>query len=81
VGGYSDQAPSYPNCRFWFQPFTKGDFDVNDNECLGQPKIFKDNKLKALLNVNSARTLKEFAGKLQVTEMVVSKRLKAIGKI
>lgn len=81
VQAYGDRAPSYPNCRFWFQRFKSGNFDVNDKERPGQPKKFEDNDLQALLDENSAQTLKELADELDVTEMAVSKRLHAMGKI
>lgn len=78
---YGDAAPSYPNCRFWFQRFKSGNFDVNDKERPGGPKKFKDNELQDLLDGNPAQTLKELSDSLAVDESTVSRRLHAMGKI
>lgn len=81
VKAYGDQAPSYPNCRVWFQRFKSGDFDVNDKERPGQPKRFENDELQSLLDQNSAQTEKELAEALGVGQATVSRRLHAMGKI
>lgn len=59
---YSNTAPSYHNCQFWFKRFKIGDFDVNDEERPGGPKKFEDNNLHGLSAENSAQTLEELSG-------------------
>jgi len=71
----------YSNCWFLFRRFRKDDFNVNNKERPGQPKKFKENELQVLLDVNQAQNLKELADTLQVSEMTVSKRFHAMGKI
>lgn len=78
---YGDKAPSYPNCRFWFQRFKSGDFDVEDKDRSGQPNKFEDEELQALLDLDSTQTQKQLAQHLGVTSMAISKRLHAMGKI
>ena len=78
---YGEQAPSERTCREWFQRFRSGDFSVEDKERSGQPKKFEDAKLQALLDENQTQTLEELSKVLNVSPMVVSKRLHAMGKI
>ncbi|VVC42845.1 Transposase, type 1 [Cinara cedri] len=76
---YGDAASSYPKYRFWFQRFKNGNFNVNDKE--RGPKKFEDGELQALLDENSAQTLKELSNNLEVYESTVSRRLYPMGKI
>ena len=68
-------------CQKWFQRFKSDDYDVNDKQRSGQPKKFEDNELQALLDKNSIQALQKLSAALNVTLMVVSKRLHAMGKI
>lgn len=52
-----------------------------DKQRSDQLKKFEDNELQALLCKNSAQTLQELSAALNVTPMVVSKCLHAMGKI
>lgn len=70
--------PSERTCQEWFQRFKSGDFDVNDKQCLSQPKKFEDSKLQALLGENSAQTFQELSVALYVISMAVSKRLQRL---
>lgn len=81
VDTYGETVPTKSTCEYWFRRFKSGDFDVSDKERSGQPKRFDDKTLQALLDINSARTLKELAAELNVTPMAVSKRLHSMGKI
>lgn len=81
VEAYGDLAPSYPNCRFWFQRFKGNDFDLNDKERPGQPKKFEDEELQALLDEDNTQTEKQLAAALNVDESTVSRHLHAMGKI
>jgi len=66
---------------FGFGSNDLGSFEVNSNERNHQPQKIEDNNLQALLDVNSAQTLKDIADELQVTEIAFSKRLHTMGKI
>lgn len=81
VETYGESAPSNTTCKEWFQRFKDGNFDLEDKERSGQPKKFQDDQLEALLNENTAQTLKELAEQLNVDESTVSRRLHAMGKI
>ena len=58
---YGEAALSEISCREWFQKFKNGEFDVEDKECSGRPKVYEDAELEALLNEDSCQTQKEFA--------------------
>lgn len=78
---YGDYAPSISTCEYWFRRFKCGDFDTEDKERPGQPPKFEDEKLEALLDEDPCQTLKEFASTLNVTQMAISKCLKALGMV
>ncbi|GJQ80573.1 putative histone methyltransferase activity H3-K27 specific protein [Trypoxylus dichotomus] len=42
---YGDHAPSEPTCRYWFQRFKSGDFDVNDKERDDAPRKCQNEEL------------------------------------
>lgn len=78
---YGVQAPSQRSCRFWFERFKSGDFNLQDKERPGQPKKFEDDGLQALLDENPTHTQKELAIELNVSQQTISTRLHAMGKI
>jgi histone-lysine N-methyltransferase SETMAR len=78
---YGEYAPSERNCRFWFERFKAGDFDVNDKEREGAPTKFDDAELKAILDEDCSHTLVELSEVLGVDPSTVSKRLHAIGMV
>lgn len=78
---YGEHVPDERTCQRWFKRFKNGDFNTEDRERSGQPKKFENEKLEALLNENPHQTLKELADALNVTQMAVSKRLKAMGLV
>jgi len=53
VEAYGDAALSERSCHEWFQKFKNGEFDVEDNERSGRPKVYKDAELEALLDEDS----------------------------
>ena len=79
VEAYGDAALS-ERSREWFQKFKNGEFDVEDKERSGRPKVYEDTKLKALLD-DSCQTQKELALILGVTQQTISYRLKSLGMI
>lgn len=81
VETYNEQAPTISTCEYWFRRFKNGNFNLNDKERTGQPKKFEDFELQALLEENSAQTLKQLAESLNVGKSTISDRLHAMGKI
>lgn len=81
VDAYGESAPSERTCREWFQRFKSGDFNVEDHERSGRLKEFEDAELQHLLDVDSRKTQEELAEALNVDQSVISRRLKAMGKI
>jgi len=58
VEAYSHAVLSDRSCREWFQKFKNGEFDVEDKERSGRPKVYEDAELEALLE-DSCQTQKE----------------------
>ena len=81
VDVYGDHAPSEPTCRYWFQRFKSGDFDVNDKERDGAPKKFQNEELEELLDIDPCQTLEELSAALDVDRSTVGKRLHALGMV
>ena len=82
VETYGDNALSDTTCRDWFRRFKNNDFKLEDKERSGAPKKFEDKELdKELLDEDRSQTLAELGKTLQVDELTVSKRLKALGMI
>ena len=71
-------ALSERSCREWFQKFKNDEFDVEDKERSGRPKVYEDAELEALLDEDSCQTL---ALTLGVTQPAISHRLKSLGMI
>ncbi|GBP35892.1 Mariner Mos1 transposase [Eumeta japonica] len=57
VETYNEAASSEGKCREWFQKFKNGDFDVEDKDRSGRPKIYEDVELEE----NSSQIQKELA--------------------
>jgi len=81
VEAYGDVALSERSCREWFQKFKNGEFDVEDKEHSGRPKMYEDAELEGLLDENSYQMQKELALTLGVTQQTISYRLKSLGMI
>lgn len=50
MDAYDTYAPSKTTCRDWFHRFKDGDFEVEDHERSGRPKLFEDDELEALID-------------------------------
>jgi len=68
VEAYGDAALSEKRCREWFQKFKNGEFDVENKDRSGRPKVYEDAELEALLDEDSYQTQKELALTLEVTQ-------------
>ncbi|GBP59396.1 Mariner Mos1 transposase [Eumeta japonica] len=66
---YNEAALSERTCRKRFQKFKNGDFEVEDKDRSGRPKIYEDAELqdKELLEEDSSQTQKELTLALEVT--------------
>ena len=78
---YGEHALAERTCQKWFARFKSGDFVLEDEERLGQPKKFEDEELEALLDEDCWQTQEELADSLGVTQAAISKRLTATGYI
>ena len=72
---YGEAALSERSCREWFQKFKNGEFDIEDKERSGRPKVYEDVELKALLNQDSCQTQQELSRTSGVTQQAISLRL------
>ncbi|GBP29954.1 Mariner Mos1 transposase [Eumeta japonica] len=82
VEAYNKAALRIQNtCGEWFQKFKNGDFDVEDKDRSGRPKIYEVVELDESLEEDSPQTQKELALTLEVTQQAVLHRLKALGII
>ena len=64
-----------------FKSLRTGEFDVEDKERSGKPKVYEDAELEALLDEDSCQTQKELALTLGVTQQTILYRLKSLGMI
>ncbi|GFX04491.1 mariner Mos1 transposase [Trichonephila clavipes] len=81
VEAYGGNILSRAQYYRWFEKFQNGDFDVR-NEKRGRPaKKFEDAELQALFNEDDGQTQEHLAEQLNVDQSIVSRRLKAMGKI
>ena len=75
---YADNALSETTCRDWFRRF---ETVVEYQEHPGQPKMFQDTELQALLDKNDSQTQQELTEQLGVAWSTISDCLKAMEKI
>ncbi|GBP70287.1 Mariner Mos1 transposase [Eumeta japonica] len=80
---YNEATLSEKTCREWFQKFKNSDFDVENKDANGGPKIYDDGEflfsiVSELLEEDSSQTQKELALTLKVTQQAVSHRLKLL---
>ena len=81
VEAYGEAALSERSCREWYQKFKNGEFDIEDKERSGRPKVYEDVELEALFDQDSCQTQEELALTLGVTQQAISHRLKSLGMI
>ena len=56
VETYGEAVLSERSCRECFQKLKNGEFDVEDKERSGRPKVYEDAELESLLNEDSCQT-------------------------
>jgi len=76
-----DKAALSKMCCDWFRHFKSGEFEVEDKERAGRPKLFEDAEVKALLDEDPCQTQEELAESLGDAQSTISMRLKASGMI
>ncbi|GFW17837.1 mariner Mos1 transposase [Trichonephila clavipes] len=81
VEAYSCNALSRAQCYRWFGKCQNGDFDVRNEERGRTAKKIEDAELQALLDEDDGQTQEHLAEQLNVDQSIVSRRLKAMGKI
>lgn len=78
---WGDNSVGASTVRRWFTKFRDGNFNLEDDPRPGPEKQFEDEELQALLDENPCQTQKELAEQLEVTQVAISNRLHALGKI
>lgn len=67
--------------QWWFRKFRSGDMDLENKE-RGRPRSSIDKEeLKALVEADKRKTVRELAGDLDVSIASISRHLKSIGKV
>ena len=56
---HGEAVLSERSCREWIQKFKNGEFDIEDKELSGRPKVYEDAELEALLDWDSCQTQEE----------------------
>ncbi|KAG5347204.1 NOP58 protein, partial [Acromyrmex charruanus] len=64
VEAYGEAALSETSCRKWFQKFKNGEFDVEDKERSGRPKVLDENKFALSENLHKDFESPEAASRL-----------------
>ena len=59
VKRYDKAALSERSCREWFRKFKNDEFDIEDKERSGRPKVYEDAEWEALLDQDSCQTQEE----------------------
>ena len=59
VETYCEAALSERSYHEWFQKFKNGEFDIEDKELSGRPKVYHDADLEALLYQDLCQTQEE----------------------
>jgi len=84
VEAYNKLALSETTWKEWFRRFKLRDFDRNDKECPGQQQKFEDTELQALVDKDLCQISaisKSTAETLNITQVAIFKRLKAMEKV
>ena len=63
VETYGEAALSERSFREWFQKFKNSEFDIEDKERSGRPKVYEEAGLKELLDQDSCQTQEQYDGK------------------
>lgn len=66
--------------RRWFKKFREGEVNLEDKEGRGRPSLVDDDMLKAMVEANPRKTVRELAQELQVDPATISRHLNTIGK-
>jgi len=76
-----DEATLSEQCAVTDFDACGGDFDVEDKEYAGRPKLVEDAELEASLDEDPCQTQKELAESLRVAQSTILMHLKALGMI
>ena len=68
---HGEHALAERTCQKWFARLKSGDFGMEDEERLGQPKKIEDEELEALLDEDCCQTQEELAESLRVTQAAI----------
>ena len=62
VETYGEAALSERSFCEWFQKFKNGEFDIENKERSGRPKVYEDTEMEVLLDQDSCQTQEEQYG-------------------
>ena len=62
VKTYAEAALSERSGRKWFQRFKNGEFDIENKERSGRPKVCEDAEVEALLDQDSCQSQEQYDG-------------------
>jgi len=80
-GAFGDGTASERTIRFWFEKFRSGDTSLENEEC-GRPETVVDNdQLRALVEEDTRKTVRELAMDHNMSIGTISGHLKIIGKV
>ena len=57
IEAYGEAALSERSCREWFQKFKNGEFDIEDKERSGRPKVFRSFTINAQFLIKNGGNL------------------------
>lgn len=78
VNAFGEHASGETQCKEWFRKFRSGNFDVRHDKRGRPPKKFEYTELQALLDKDAGQTQQQLAKQLNVTQTIISLRLKAM---
>ena len=67
--------------QHWFKKFRSGDISLEDKDRSGRPSTVDDDRLRAIVEDNPRKTVREIAKELEIDIATVSRHLEAIGKV
>lgn len=78
---FEDVAVNERSIRRWFGKFRSGDLSL-ENEPRGKPEtVIDDNVLKATVDADPTKTVRDIAQNMGVSPMTISRHLSLIGKV
>jgi len=81
VEACGDNASSETTCKDWFRRFKDDNFDLSDKKRENRLRKIEDCQLQALLDEDNTQSQKMLAEQLGISQVAISMRLHAMGKV